>query len=255
MHRHFRSQKIRRGICFCVFYVCMHAYLLTYKLIYISVDLPFYLSVCIPAYLSTHLSVYLSVCLLTYLPSYLPTYLPIYLSTYLPTYLWTCLLTYAPIYLLVKYIHMINSIYICISSLTTLLHLFIYLYKHVWYLEIDVHVEEVYIIIDSLLLSFSLPPQVSVFHKPCETEAQCVERRDALMQLIYASLFSHIVAFINTQVSAHRNLWSHFLGEFPMSWVYKSDLFVDFMFVCFFIIIFILYIDSFVSYDQMLCVL
>ncbi|XP_042868813.1 unconventional myosin-XIX-like [Penaeus japonicus] len=61
-------------------------------------------------------------------------------------------------------------------------------------------------------ISVGTARRVSVFHKPCETEAQCVERRDALMQLIYASLFSHIVTFINTQVSAHRNLWSHFLG-------------------------------------------
>lgn len=61
-------------------------------------------------------------------------------------------------------------------------------------------------------ISVGTARRVSVFHKPCETEAQCVERRDALMQLIYASLFSHIVTYINTQVSAHRNLWSHFLG-------------------------------------------
>ncbi|XP_068245997.1 unconventional myosin-XIX-like [Palaemon carinicauda] len=61
-------------------------------------------------------------------------------------------------------------------------------------------------------ISVGTARKVSVFHKPCEREAQCTERRDALMQLIYYSLFLHIVSYINKQISAERNLWSNFLG-------------------------------------------
>ncbi|CAL4163575.1 unnamed protein product, partial [Meganyctiphanes norvegica] len=61
-------------------------------------------------------------------------------------------------------------------------------------------------------ISLSTQRRVSVFHKPCERASQCEERRDALMQLIYAKLFDHIVSFINLQVSADKKLWSTFIG-------------------------------------------
>lgn len=64
----------------------------------------------------------------------------------------------------------------------------------------------------TLLCAFLL--QVSVFHKPLERESQCAERRDALMQLLYQTLFLHIVSFINSKISTHRNKWSHFMGKF-----------------------------------------
>uniref|UniRef100_A0A0P4VVB1 Myosin motor domain-containing protein n=1 Tax=Scylla olivacea TaxID=85551 RepID=A0A0P4VVB1_SCYOL len=54
--------------------------------------------------------------------------------------------------------------------------------------------------------------KVNVFHKPLERESQCAERRDALMQLLYQTLFLHIVSFINTEISVHRSMWSHFMG-------------------------------------------
>ncbi|XP_053646325.2 unconventional myosin-XIX isoform X2 [Cherax quadricarinatus] len=60
--------------------------------------------------------------------------------------------------------------------------------------------------------SVSSAQKVSVFHKPCERRRQCVERRDALMQLIYQCLFIHIVNFINDKIRADRTVWSHFLG-------------------------------------------
>lgn len=56
--------------------------------------------------------------------------------------------------------------------------------------------------------------QVSVFHKPLERETQCAERRDSLMQLLYQTLFLCIVSFINSKISTHRNMWSHFMGKF-----------------------------------------
>ncbi|XP_045111406.1 unconventional myosin-XIX-like [Portunus trituberculatus] len=54
--------------------------------------------------------------------------------------------------------------------------------------------------------------KVNVFHKPLERESQCAERRDALMQLLYQTLFLHIVNFINSKISVHRSMWSHFMG-------------------------------------------
>lgn len=60
------------------------------------------------------------------------------------------------------------------------------------------------------------------------------------MQLIYASLFSHIVTYINTQVSAHRNLWSHFLGKVPMGCVYKGDLFINFFTLFLLLLLFVI---------------
>ncbi|XP_042231744.1 unconventional myosin-XIX-like isoform X2 [Homarus americanus] len=70
-------------------------------------------------------------------------------------------------------------------------------------------------LVDTLTIhtfSVSSARKVNVFHKPCERLSQCVERRDALMQLIYQSLFLHIVKFINGKISAPRNIWSNFLG-------------------------------------------
>nr|XP_045620759.1 unconventional myosin-XIX-like [Procambarus clarkii] len=61
-------------------------------------------------------------------------------------------------------------------------------------------------------ISVSSAQKVSVFHKPCERRSQCVERRDALIQLIYQSLFRHIVDFINSKISAHKTIWSQILG-------------------------------------------
>ncbi|XP_076061703.1 unconventional myosin-XIX-like isoform X2 [Oratosquilla oratoria] len=54
--------------------------------------------------------------------------------------------------------------------------------------------------------------KVSVFHKPCSRQGQCEERRDALMQLLYQSLFNSIVSFFNAQVCARRDCWENYLG-------------------------------------------
>ncbi|KAK4312653.1 hypothetical protein Pmani_015937 [Petrolisthes manimaculis] len=61
-------------------------------------------------------------------------------------------------------------------------------------------------------ISVNSAHKTSVFHKPLERVSQCTERRDAMMQLLYHRLFLHIVHYINAKISAHRTIWSHFIG-------------------------------------------
>ncbi|KAF2354635.1 Myosin head motor domain [Trinorchestia longiramus] len=55
--------------------------------------------------------------------------------------------------------------------------------------------------------------KVSVFRHACERVEECQERASACMQLLYHSLFQHLIQLVNAQIAAAPgHCWTHFIG-------------------------------------------